>query len=62
MTYEKTSQVKESKVSPIVYKYKIFKMKEGEGIQEMFDRFNDILNGIKALEKTTQTLSLFRKC
>ena len=35
-----------------MHKYELFKMKQGEGIQEMFNRFNDILNGLKALGKT----------
>ena len=36
-------------------------MKEGEGIQEIFDRFNDILNGLKALGKTYSNSELVRK-
>ena len=32
VTYEGTSQVKENKVSLLVHKYELFKMKEGEGI------------------------------
>ena len=44
--------MKKNKVSLLVHKYELFKMKEGEGIQEIFDRFNDILNGLKALSKT----------
>ena len=36
-------------------------MKEGEGIQEMFDRFNDILNGLRAFRKTYSNLELVRK-
>ena len=44
-----------------MHKYELFKMKEGEGIQEMFDRFNDILNGLKALGKTYSIFVLVRK-
>ena len=36
-------------------------MKEGEGIQEMFDQFNDILNGLKVLRKTYSNSELVRK-
>ena len=36
-------------------------MKEEEGIQEMFDRFNDILNGLKALGKIYSNSELVRK-
>ena len=32
ITYQGTSQVKENKVSLLVHKYKLFKMKRGEGI------------------------------
>ena len=58
--YEGTSQVKENKVSLLVHKYELFKMKEGEGIQEMFDRFNDILNGLRALGKTYSNSEILR--
>ena len=36
-------------------------MNEGDEIQEMFDRFNDILNGLKALGKTYFNPELVRK-
>ena len=39
----------------------MFKIKEGERIQEMFDRFNDILNELKALRKTYWSSELIRK-
>ena len=61
VTYEGTSQVKVNKVSLLINKYELFKMKEGEGIQEMFDRFNDILNGLRALGKTYSNSKLVRK-
>ena len=61
VTCEGTSQVKESKMSLLIHKYKLLKMKEGEGIQEMFDRFNDILNGLKELGKTYSNSKLVRK-
>ena len=44
-----------------MHKYELFKMKEGEGIQEMFNRFNDILNGLKALGKTYSNFKLVQK-
>ena len=53
--------MKENKVSLLAHKNELFKMKEGEGIQEMFDRFNDILNGLKALGKTYSNSELVRK-
>ena len=53
--------MKENKVSLLVYKFELFKIKEREGIQEMFDRFNDILNGLKPLGKTYSNSKLIRK-
>ena len=53
--------MKENKVSLLVHKYELFKMKEGEGIQKMFNRFNDILNGLKALGKIYSNSKLVRK-
>ena len=53
--------MKKNKVSLLVHKYELFKMKEGEGIQEIFDRFNDILNGLSALGKTYSNSELARK-
>ena len=52
INYEGTFQVKENKVSLLIHKYELFKREEREGIQEMYDQFNDILNGLKALGKT----------
>ena len=53
--------MKENKVSLLVHKYELLKMKEGERIQEMFDRFNDILNGLRTLGKTYSNSELVRK-
>ena len=61
ITYEGTSQVKENKASLLVHQYELFKMKPPESIQEMFDRFNDIINGLKALGKTYTHSELVRK-
>ena len=36
-------------------------MEERESIQAMFDRFNDIINGLKALEKSYTHSELVRK-
>ena len=59
--YEGTSQVKENKASLLVHQYELFKMKPHESIQEMFDCFNDIINGLKALGKTYTHSELVRK-
>ena len=46
IAYGGTGQVKENKISLLVHKNDLFKMEEEEPIQEMFDRFNDIINGL----------------
>ena len=61
ITYEGTSQVKENKVSLLVHKYELFKVKRGEETQEMFDRFNDVLNGMKALGKNLLKLRICKE-
>ena len=61
ITYQGTSQVKENKISLLVQKYKLFKMEEEEYIQNMFNRFNDIINGLKSLGKTYINQELVRK-
>ena len=53
--------MKENKVSLLVHKYELFKMKKGKGIQKIFNQFNDILNGLKALGKTYLNSELVRK-
>ena len=58
---EGTSQVKENKVSLIMHKYELFKMEEEESIEEMFDRFNDILNGLNSLGKSYTNFEIMRK-
>ena len=39
----------------------MFKMEEGESIQEMFDRFNDILNDLNSLGKSYTNSEIVRK-
>jgi len=52
VTYEITSQVKETKIYIFVHQYKLFKMQPDETIREMFTRFTDINNNLKSLGKT----------
>ncbi|XP_047264086.1 uncharacterized protein LOC124896565 [Capsicum annuum] len=60
--HEGTSQVKKSNIDVLNRKYKLFRMKEGETIQEMHTRFTSILNEIYSLSgvvpsgKTNQKL------
>lgn len=49
VTYESTSQLKEFKINILVHKYELFKMHDIETISDMFTRFTNIINGLKAL-------------
>ena len=44
VTHEGTNQVKESKISILVHKYELFKMKQNETISGMYTSFTDIIN------------------
>lgn len=61
VTYEGTSNVKESKINFLVTQYEIFKMDESETIVQMYSRFTNIINSLKALGKTYTQLELIRK-
>ncbi|XP_070056521.1 uncharacterized protein [Nicotiana tomentosiformis] len=51
VNYEGTSKVKETHINMLVHDYKLFQMKEGESIEEMFARFSKIISDLKAFEK-----------
>ena len=61
VTYEETSQVKESKINILVHKYELFKMKINKVIPRMFTRFTDIINGLKFLSKVYTNVKMVRK-
>ena len=61
VTYKSTSQVKESKINMLVYKYKLFRMKSNKSIANIFTHFTDIINGLKSLEKSYLNNDLMRK-
>ncbi|VFQ98819.1 unnamed protein product, partial [Cuscuta campestris] len=52
VTYEGTDQVREAKIDFLTQEYEMFRMKEGEKIDDMFDRFSKIINDLHALKKT----------
>ena len=52
VTYERTSKVKESKINLLVTQYEVFKMDEYETIVQMYSKFTNIINNLKALGKT----------
>ena len=51
VTYECTNQVKETKIRMLVHRYEIFKMEEGERVEQMFERLFVIVNGLHALRR-----------
>ncbi|GAV60643.1 UBN2 domain-containing protein, partial [Cephalotus follicularis] len=53
ITYEGTNQVKESKISMLVYEYELFMMHDNESISDMFTRFTTIINSLKNLGNWT---------
>ena len=61
VTHEGTSQVKESKISILIYKYKLFKKEPNESISGMYTRFIDIVNNLKNLGKSYTDFKLYRK-
>ncbi|XP_022728776.1 uncharacterized protein LOC111284351 [Durio zibethinus] len=61
ITHEGTNQVKETKIGMLTHDYELFKMKPDETISEMSNRFTDIINGLKALEKTYSNMEIVKK-
>ncbi|VFQ64924.1 unnamed protein product [Cuscuta campestris] len=61
VTYEGTDQVREAKIDFLTQESEMFRMKEGEKIDDMFDRFSKIINDLHALKKTYANKDLVRK-
>ncbi|VFQ85124.1 unnamed protein product [Cuscuta campestris] len=61
VTYKGTDQVREAKIDFLTQEYEMFRMKEGEKIDDMFDRFSKIINDLHALKKTYANKDLVRK-
>ena len=61
VTHEGTNKVKESKVSILVHRLELFKMKENETISEMVTRFTDITNSLASLGKEYTKFEKVRK-
>ncbi|XP_070013630.1 uncharacterized protein [Nicotiana sylvestris] len=51
VTYEGNSKVKEAYINMLINDYKLFQMKEGESIEEIFARFSKIISDLKAFGK-----------
>ena len=50
--HEDTNQVKGSKITMLVHKYELFKIKLNETITSMYTRFTNIMNNVKNLGKS----------
>ncbi|VFQ83806.1 unnamed protein product [Cuscuta campestris] len=61
VTYEGTDQVREAKIDFLTQEYEMFRMKEHENIDDMFDRFSKIVNDLHTLKKTYTDKDLVRK-
>ena len=61
VTYEGTSQVKETKISIFIRQYELFKMTKDESIKEMFTRFTEIVNNLDSLGKVFSNEEKVRK-
>ncbi|VFQ86089.1 unnamed protein product, partial [Cuscuta campestris] len=57
----RTDQVREAKIDFLTQEYEMFRMKEGEKIDDIFDRFSKIINDLHALKKTYTNRDLVRK-
>ncbi|XP_057734151.1 uncharacterized protein LOC130949454 [Arachis stenosperma] len=61
VTHEGTTQVKRTRIDMLSKEYEIFSMKEGETTDEIFERFNIIINGLDAMGITHPEPVLFSK-
>ena len=61
VTHEVTNKVKESKISFLVHRFELFKMKENETISEMITRFTNITNFLVALGNEYTKVEKVRK-
>ncbi|VFQ68779.1 unnamed protein product [Cuscuta campestris] len=61
VTYEGTAQVREAKIDHLTHEYELFSTKENEKIEEMFERFSNIINPLNLLGKTYTDRELVRK-
>nr|KYP37655.1 hypothetical protein KK1_041146 [Cajanus cajan] len=52
LTYKGSQEVKCNKLSLLVRKYELFEMEENESIQNMFGRFQTIINELSFLDRT----------
>jgi hypothetical protein len=61
VTYERTNQVKESKIDILVHQYELFKMLPSESITSMFNRMTTTTNSLDAFGRTQTNAEIMRK-
>ncbi|CAL1358450.1 unnamed protein product [Linum trigynum] len=61
VTYEGTSQVKNSRINSLKQQFELFKMEEGETIRQMYERFTNTVNSLENLVKSYESVDLVRK-
>ncbi|XP_016206931.1 uncharacterized protein LOC107647368 [Arachis ipaensis] len=61
VTHEDTTKVKETRIDMLSKEYEIFTMKEGESIDEIFEKFSIIINSLDAMKITHFEQVLVRK-
>ncbi|XP_057418480.1 uncharacterized protein LOC130712678 [Lotus japonicus] len=61
LAYEGTANVRQAKVSLLVAEYETFKMKENESIDDMFGRFQTIVNGLRNLDRKYENVDQITK-
>ena len=61
VTHEGTNKVKESKISVLVHRFELFKMKDNETISEMVTRLTDITNSLASLGKEYTQVKKFAR-
>ena len=55
------SRVKESKINLLVHSYELFRMKPNKTITDIYTRFMNVVNSLKALGKYFTNLELLTK-
>ncbi|XP_070047088.1 uncharacterized protein [Nicotiana tomentosiformis] len=61
VTYEGTNKVKETRINLLVRDYKLFQMKDGEFIEEIFSRFSKIRGDLKSFCRPIRSGEQVRK-
>ncbi|XP_016200248.1 uncharacterized protein LOC107641266 [Arachis ipaensis] len=61
VTHEGTKQVKETRIDMLRKEYELFTMKDGESIDEIFERFLIIINSLDTMGLTHTEQTLVRK-